>query len=265
MRTLFASILLYVVVACGGGGGGAEAPAGPQVPVAERGTRLTINIPSANTSDTYVTHVYVPPASTGDRAAMPVVYALDGQTWFGPLADLADTAQRGMIVVALDGIRRNIDYVPDNHCTPNGGGHAAFFEFIGKELIPLVERQYGGDPKKRVLFGHSHGGAFALYAMFSEAPGAHSFATYLASDASVSCMPEASSAWDQAYANVHRTLPVRLHLSYATLGNFAANRDYAGVIAARKYEGFTFVSRAYTGTHGGIVPEVLNDGTAFAF
>ena len=117
---------------------------------------------------------------------MPVVYALDGQSWFEPLVGLAQTTRSSMIVVALDGIRRNQDYVPQNLCIPNGGGNVAFFDFLRQELIPLVERDYGGAPKKRILFGHSHGGAFVLYAMFSEAPGAHSFATYMASDASVS-------------------------------------------------------------------------------
>ena len=266
MRTFLVSILLCVSIGgCGGGGGGAEPPiASESPPPGEQGVRLSLTIASASTGASYLTHIYVPPASAGDRTAMPVVYALDGQSWFAPLASLAETVRGGMIVVALDGIRRNQDYVPQNLCTANGGGNAAFFDFIRKELIPLVERQYGGAPKKRILFGHSHGGAFALYAMYAEVPGSHTFASYLASDASVSCLPDAARGWDAAYAAAHRALPVRLHLSYATLGNFTANQDYAGVIAARKYETFTFEPRAYTGTHGGIVPAVLADGTALA-
>ena len=75
-------------------------------PVAgEQGAHITLVVPSAITGATYATHAYLPPASAGDRVAMPVVYALDGQSWFGPLAILAETTRRGMIVVALDGIQ----------------------------------------------------------------------------------------------------------------------------------------------------------------
>lgn len=254
-------LLCAVLAACGGGGGG---PATPPVPT-EEGSRVSLLVASSETRASYGVNVYLPPASAGDRATLPIVYVLDGQSWFDPLVNLAETTRKGMIVVALDGIRRNQDYVPVNLCTTDGGGNEAFLAFIRKELIPKMEREYGGDARKRVLFGHSHGGAFVLYAMFSEAPGSHTFATYLASDSSLGCMPDAARSWDQAYASAHRELPVKLHLSYATLGNIAANQEYAGLLTQRAYERFDFISQSYTGTHGGIVPAVLADGTAFAF
>ena len=116
-----------------------------------------------------------------------------------------------------------------------------------------------------MLFGHSHGGAFVLYAMLSESPGAHTFSTYFASDSSVSCMPDTARRWEREYAAANRSLPVKLHLSYATQGNFTPNQEYSALVTERRYEGLTYVSQAYTGMHGGIVPAVLEDCIALAF
>src|SRR5690606_11174245 len=45
-------------------------------------------------------------------------------------------------------------------------GHAAeFLATLDAEILPLVEREYQGDPQWRVLGGSSLGGLFTLYAM----------------------------------------------------------------------------------------------------
>lgn len=57
---------------------------------------------------------------------------------------------------------------------------------------------------------------------------------------------------------------MRLHHSYASRGNFAVNSEFADVLAKRSYQRSVFTSKAYTGTHSGIVPEALIDGIRFA-
>jgi predicted alpha/beta superfamily hydrolase len=191
---------------------------------------------------------------------------LDGESWFETAVSIAESTHRRLIIVGIDSSgQRNHDYVPSNTCTPNGGGEGAYFDFVRQELLPYVEGTIGGDPNQRALFGHSHGGSFVFYAMFSEAPGAESFKAYLASDASISCMPAVAYGWERNYASAQRELPARLHISYATLGNYVANIDYANAVAQRNYERLTLAAQAYTGTHGGIVPQALADGIAFAF
>jgi len=251
-----AALPSMVLTACGGSG---EAP-----PTLEEGGN-TGSIRSSSTGIEYPLRVHVPPASAGPRGGMPVVYVLDGESWFETLVGIVESTRAPLIVVAIHTSgQRSRDFVPANACTENGGGHAAYFDFMRRELIPYIERWVGGDPGQRVLFGHSHGGSFVLYAMFSEAPDRHTFNAYLASDSSISCMPAVADEWERSYSAAYRELPVRLHLSHASLGNQAANLRFATAVAQRNYGRLAFREQACLGTHGGIVPQALADGIAFA-
>lgn len=266
-RRQAAMALLGVTLAgCGGGGGGSSSSSnGGPPPESASGTRTSRVISSRATGTDYALDIYLPPASAGPRSSLPVVYALDGESWFPTLAALGETLPGKFIAVAINtsGLRAR-DFVPTNTCTSGGGGNALYFDFIRRELIPYIETNIGGSPSRRVLFGHSHGGAFVLYAMFAEAPGQETFSAYLASDASISCMPTEAYGWEQAYAAAHKELPVRLHLSYASQGNYAANFDYSQLITRRAYTRLAYQPQLYTGSHSGIVPQVLSDAIPFA-
>lgn len=258
---LWSIVGLQFLSACGGGGGSGEPPPPLQ------GSLESRSITSAGTGTTYPLSVYLPPASAGARSSLPVVYALDGESWFGTLVDIAESTGARIIIVAVgSAAQRSRDFVPPNNCTPGGGGHGAYLEFVRSELIPYVENAFGGSPARRALLGHSHGGSFVLYAMFAQAPGQHLFSAYLSSDASVSCMTGTAVGWEQTYAAAHGAdLPVRLHMSYATQGNFTSNQDYAAQIGQRSYTNLVFTTQTYTGSHNGIVPAAYRDALSFAF
>lgn len=259
-RLAAAALLAAALAGCGGGSSSGDANP------AMEGSREARTLRSSATGTDYPLSIYLPPASAGPRNRLPVVYALDGESWFETLVDIARFSRTPFMVVAIDSARqRSRDFVPPNTCTPNGGGHTAYLDFIRKELVPYVEGAFGGDPSRRALFGHSHGGSFVLYAMFSEAPGQHAFMAYLASDSSLQCLTADAYAWEQGYATANRELPVRLHLSYATLGNYSANLEYSNLIAQRNYQRLSFATQAYSGSHLGIVPQALADALAFAF
>lgn len=259
LTTLFAAFLLAILLAgCGGGGD-------DDVPTME-GSREARTIRSSVTRTDYPLNIYLPPASAGPRSGLPVLYVLDGESWFDTLVGMVESTRQRVIIVGIGTAgQRARDFVPGNSCTSTGGGNAAYFDFIRQELIPYVESSFGGHPNQRALFGHSHGGSFVLYAMFSQAPGQHSFKAYLASDSSISCMSTTAYAWERDYAAAHGNLPVRLHLSYATQGNYTSNLDYAAAITQRNYANLAFVGQYYSGTHNGIVPQVLTDTLEFAF
>lgn len=257
-----AALALLALPLAGCGGGGSSSSDGAPVAAGSRTSRL---ISSRATATDYTLNIYLPPASAGAPGSLPVIYALDGESWFETLASLAESTRTPVIVVAINTSgQRSRDFVPANTCTGGGGGNVAYFSFIRSELIPFVESTIGGSASRRILFGHSHGGSFVLYAMFAEAPGRQTFASYLASDASISCMSTEAFGWEQAYAANYKELPVRLHLSSASLGNYAANVDYAQVITRRDYQKLSFKSQVYTGTHSGIVPQVLAEALPFA-
>jgi hypothetical protein len=258
-RRAFTTAGLLALAGCGGGGAGTGEPA------SDPGSIRTPSLASRSTGTTYPLSIYMPPAGSTRPQDLPVVYALDGETWFQTLVGLMQTTPVPAIVVAVHtaGLRAR-DFVPVNTCTSGGGGESRFLAFLRQELQPYVAAQVGGNPARQVLFGHSHGGSFVLHALFAEPPGGHGFQAYLASDASIGCMPSTVYGWEQAYAAAHATLPVRLHLSCATAGNHQVNLDYAAALKRRAYGGLMLADPAYAGTHLGIVPQALADGIGFA-
>lgn len=251
---------------CGGGGGtaamGGTNPS-PATPVGT-GTQQSRSITSRATGTTYPLYIYLPPASTGPRNTLPVLYALDGDSWFATLVSIVQAAGDRVIIVAIDAAgQRHRDYVPNNACSTGGGGQANYLDFMLHELLPFVDSTIGGDTRQRLLFGHSHGGSFALYSLFSQAPGAQAFKSYLSIEASIGCLPNEAYAWEQAYAAAYTELPVRLHLSYASIGNAAGNSTLAGLIEQHHYTRLVFKQVGYSGEHSAIVPQAFTDGLAF--
>lgn len=251
---------VLTLAGCGGGGDDDGTDDDPPPPPVYQTRELV----AASNGERYSVDVYLPPESAGPRSAMPVVYALDGESWLDVLRQTVVASGTPTIVVAIrTGGRRNVDFVPPNACTPGGGGHAAYFAFITQQLVPYVEATFGGAPEKRMLFGHSHGGSFVLYALYAQAPGQHAFKAYLSVDASIGCMTDTVRGWDAAYAAAHAELPVRLHLSYASGGNAGANVEYATWLQAHRLGGLVFELRGYSGSHNGVVPDALRDGLRF--
>jgi len=208
--------MLGAIAGCGGGGSGsADTPM--------KGSLQTRNIGAGSNGTTYPLNVYLPPDPQVDRASLPVVYLLDGESRMAAVVAIVEAMSARVIVIGIGNeAQRARDYVPANQCTPNGGGEGAFLDFIRFELIPFVEATFGGSAQKRVLLGHSHGGSFVLYALFAEANATRHFSSYLASDASIDCMRATVYGWESDYAAVTKVLPVRLHVSYgANLANAA--------------------------------------------
>lgn len=110
----------------------------------------------------------------------PVIYLLDGNAYF-PAFHAAKRAQdrlRGSILVAigypsdtpLDFERRAFDLSPPQPAernTPPQGGQDLFLDFIEKRLMPRVAERFKVDQDQRSLVGHSFGGMFGVYALFT--------------------------------------------------------------------------------------------------
>ena len=152
--------------------------------------RVWIHLPSE-----YTNHTEKP-----DRI-YPVLFILDASSHFTAMAAMADQLGKElfwpkMIIVGIESSNRYRDYTPSkihrlddlppeyfNHT----GGAAVFLEFLTKELIPYIEGRYPAAPY-RSLLGHSLGGLFTTYAMYT---GTDVFRNFIALDPSV--------WWDQNY------------------------------------------------------------------
>ena len=124
--------------------------------------------------------IWLPPSYESSDATFPVLYVLDAPMTFafaaqGALITTFDEAMPEVLVVGVGehltsayewGANRARDYaprqVPDD---PTSGHAAAFFDALQQEIVPLVEGRYRAQPSDRTLWGHSLGGAFAIYAL----------------------------------------------------------------------------------------------------
>jgi predicted alpha/beta superfamily hydrolase len=152
------------------------APDVTQVPVLRGGY---FQIASRQTGRSYHIHVRLPEGYDTNRAARyPVVYVLDGDSLFPIIAathlflTIDDKLPEAVIVgIAYGGFdpavnKRGIDFMPPG---PNiAGGAPMFHRFLKSELFPAIEGRYRVDPARRILYGQSRGGSFAIYAALTE-------------------------------------------------------------------------------------------------
>lgn len=101
----------------------------------------------------------------------PVVYVLDAEWNFELVASYLDYMKDNglyppMIVVGVENVNRNRDYVPRADANFDDTGRAdAFLEFVETEWVPFVDQRYPTSAE-RILVGHSFGGVFTLHALF---------------------------------------------------------------------------------------------------
>ncbi|CAM5761274.1 Ferri-bacillibactin esterase BesA [Labrys miyagiensis] len=132
---------------------------------------------------TYVARVALP-AEPAPPRGFPVVYLLDGGACFGTMAEAVRMQSRRPSTTGVDpaiviGIgydtdevfdieQRLLDLTPSTALDfPESGGADAFLEFLAADLMPAFEGRLRIDPERRLLFGHSLGGLFALHALFT--------------------------------------------------------------------------------------------------
>ena len=137
------------------------------------------------------------------------------------------------------------------------GGAESFLKSIKEEIIPFVESQYRVASNGRMLAGASLGGLFTLYALF-HAP--ETFGSYFAGSPS---MWEELFQYEEAYAEHHGDLPVRLLLTAASL---ESDRTISGVgemadrLRTRGYPGLDIRVRIFEGeTHSTSYPPFINE------
>ena len=138
----------------------------------------------------YVIDVILPPGfnPADSGTTYPVIYILDGYVQFPmvgfnlyqeqlPGDDGTSKIPRAIIVgieqpiTSYDWRVRALDMTPtevEKNGSLIGGGANNFLTFLNTELKPFINATYSGDENDQTLLGHSLGGLFALYTMFSQ-------------------------------------------------------------------------------------------------
>ncbi|PCD01189.1 alpha/beta hydrolase [Halopseudomonas pelagia] len=137
-------------------------------------------IMKSNEGREYRIMISLPEGDVPYTGGYPVIYLLDGNAYF-PAFHAAKRAQKrlqGSIIVAigypsdtpLDFERRAFDLSPPQppeRNEPPQGGQDLFLDFIEQRLMPKVAERYKVDQDQRSLVGHSFGGMFGVYTLFT--------------------------------------------------------------------------------------------------
>ncbi len=110
----------------------------------------------------------------------PVLYVLDANAYFASFheAKRAQEQFRHAIIVGiaypgeepLNFLRRAYDFsppVPEAKNTPPQGGQDELLDFLQQQVMPAVAERFAVDTDQQSLFGHSFGGMFAIYTLFT--------------------------------------------------------------------------------------------------
>ncbi len=212
-------------------------------------------------------------------AKWPTVYVVDGNQYAGMVTDMIRPAAwcGGMTDAIVVGIgypesadvietfreyflRRDQDLTPIHdpvteknmsegfkRPVPNGDA-GNFHKFIRDEVIPLIEQEYRSDPARRILAGHSYGGLFALFGLFTTPDLFHSL---IVGSPTLGYSNRWTFGQEEAFAQAHKAIPATVYL-YATEleesiddTTLTETLRMAAILQSRKYEGFTLVKRIF--------------------
>ncbi len=243
-------------------------------------------LPRAANGRMYQLYVGLPESFEDDpERRYPVLYLCDGYWDFNLVKALSgnllvDKAIPEIIVVGLGypgdrpdyGRLRRWDLTPvpakyEGASYDGPSGHAEeFLSVLEHEIIPLVEREYRGDPSYRVLAGSSLGGLFTLYAMFAQ-PGL--FAAYVAPSPAAQWAEDWLLGFEDAFHRGGRPLGARLFVTYAEKDPaliLDGVKRFDARLRERAYPGLAYDFRVVEGEgHASTKAESYNRGLRFAF
>ena len=164
------------------------------------------SLTSTFNNTTYDIKTYIPKEQV-PADGFPVYYVLDGLSYFDFVKDgirlqHLNAVKTGVSSAIVVGIchkeeemrpKRFIDFtaptknliIPDHAKgkLPDGyGGAEKFYQFINQELMPIIKAQYPVNCEHQTLFGHSLGGYFALWCLFTHST---KFLNYIAISPSI--------------------------------------------------------------------------------
>ena len=210
------------------------------------------------------------------KVKYPVIYLLDAQWDFKMMDSIYGSLKYDGFIpeVIIVGITysgekpdyetlRAKDFTPVNTSNVSGSGDAPkFLAFLKDTVIPFVESSYQARPTERVLMGHSYGGLFTLYALFTEPS---LFSGYVSGSPVTVYDTDFSFKQEESYFAQHKELATRLYIFVGEKESllYPVNR-FVDVLKSRDYDGLELETRVIEGErHSSSKTEGFNRGMRF--
>lgn len=220
----------------------------------------------------------------------PVVYMLDAYSSFGMMTEMQrllafDKELPEVIIIGISSKGNSKDfiynrardftptYIPTNKIpgdiqimTPTSGGADKFLAFIDQELIPFVESKFRCAKNDRTLVGHSYGGLFSFYALFTKP---EVFNRYVIISPAVFWDDELIQKKEKEYYAGNKSLNA---VVYTVVGSAESSymiepwKRLTESIQNHNYGGLRFVNKIAEGeTHYTIIPYLVTHGLISVF
>lgn len=276
MANVFAGLVTAILLL------GSERPMRVELPRSEQ--RLLL---SKQTGIHYKLYISLPPGYPESRKSYPTVYLLDADYSFAlakniseHLSDRGDLPELVLVGIAYDGplqyrLNRTRDYTP-THIAEGGygpeydkysGGGPKFREFLRAELIPYIEASYRVS-SERTLVGHSYGGLFGAWVLFTQPD---LFSSYVLVSPSIWFDHRYAFRVEDEFAAGHRALHAQV---YCAVGDLEINEhdmvrdllEFTEQIKRHSYEGLVLQTQTMANeTHNTIFPLGLTHGLRFVY
>jgi predicted alpha/beta superfamily hydrolase len=250
---------------------------------------------STHTGADYQLFVALPPDYRTSGKTYPVVYMLDADYSFALTRNIVqhfvereNLPPMILVAIAYPGaasdrdtyrMNRTRDYTPAY--APDGGygaefqkvsgGGPKFRSFIALELVPLIERRYRTTPGDRAIIGHSYGGLFATYVLFTQPA---LFKRYIIVSPSLWYANRIALTMEEAAAAAGRTLDARVFFAVGSHENQPANNramvddlnELVAKLKSRNHPRLTVGYKIYNGeTHNSVFPGAVTRGLLTVF
>lgn len=130
--------------------------------------------------DAYRILISKPEGDVPYTGGYPVIYVLDANAYFASLheAKRAQQSFRKAIIVGIaypgdaphNFLRRAYDFSPpvsEDKNSPPQGGQDELLDFLEDQVMPAVAERFPVNEDQQSLYGHSFGGMFGIYALFT--------------------------------------------------------------------------------------------------
>jgi len=151
--------------------------------------------------------------------------------------------------------RRDLTPWSDPTLESPSGGAAAYAAFLRDQVIPLIERTYRADPRRRTLVGQSYGGLFGAWMLLTQPD---LFNQYILTSPSLWYLDRSMFKTEADYAAAHRNLRAKVYMAtgafeqpgvcaYCNFDMIADMRQFATRLRERKYPGLNILDDVIEG------------------